>query len=275
MKSYPKGFSLHLGVNRLSSTSSTYAVPVQRIGNAPLPGIKDLKACENDAKAFAHLAVSNHFRKVSLLLSEYARKDNLMGILDAYARELRAGDLFLLTFSGHGGQIKDHSGDEKDGLDEVWCLYDTIVTDDELYDHWKKFDKGVRIAVVSDSCHSGDILKSGKGELGELNSRQDEVKRMFQNSCDLVNTSIEASIQVLAACRSHQITREMFSNNEKWHGVFSNCILNSHSRDGSMSYSELFTSVEKCVSSQQQPHRQFIGLPNEEFYHGPAFKIEG
>ena len=40
---------------------------------------------------------------------------------------------FLLTYSGHGGQINDVNNDEPDGLDETWALYDRELVDDELY----------------------------------------------------------------------------------------------------------------------------------------------
>ena len=56
----------------------------------------------------------------------------LTGIADA-AKKLKGGDIFFLTYSGHGGQAPDLNGDERDGKDETWCLYDGELIDDELY----------------------------------------------------------------------------------------------------------------------------------------------
>ena len=65
----------------------------------------------------------------------------------------------LLSYSGHGGQVPDQNGDDpNDGLDETWCLFDGQVLDDELYGALSAFAPGVRV-VVSDSCHSGTMLK--------------------------------------------------------------------------------------------------------------------
>ena len=82
----------------------------------------------------------------------------LGGLRDA-ARKLKAGDLFFLSYSGHGGQVPDVSGDEPDKQDETWCLHDGQLIDDELYLELSRFQKGVRILVLSDSCHSGTVTR--------------------------------------------------------------------------------------------------------------------
>jgi hypothetical protein len=80
--------------------------------------------------------------------------------LSSVARSLVAGDILVLYYSGHGGQIGDVNRDESDdGLDETWCLYDRMLVDDELYAMWSQFKAGVRILVISDSCHSGTVIK--------------------------------------------------------------------------------------------------------------------
>ena len=75
------------------------------------------------------------------------------------AKTLQGGDLFFLTYSGHGGQVPDVNGDEADKKDETWCLYDGQLIDDELYFELSKFAAGVRILVLSDSCHSGTVTR--------------------------------------------------------------------------------------------------------------------
>lgn len=74
-------------------------------------------------------------------------------------KALKAGDLFFLTYSGHGGQVPDLNGDEADKKDETWCLFDGQLIDDELYLELSKFKAGVRILVLSDSCHSGSVTR--------------------------------------------------------------------------------------------------------------------
>jgi len=117
-----------------------------------------LAACENDARDLAAVARVQGMRPSVLLTKKATRAAVLRGIRAA-ARALAAGDLFLLTYPGHGGQVRDASGDEPDKKDETWCLFDGQLIDDELYCELARFKAGVRILVLSDSCHSGTVTR--------------------------------------------------------------------------------------------------------------------
>jgi hypothetical protein len=84
----------------------------------------------------------------------------VLAALDKAAQTLVSGDYFLLSFSGHGGQVDDVTGDEDDKLDETWCLYDGQLIDDETYLALSRFATGVRIFVLTDSCHSGTSVRA-------------------------------------------------------------------------------------------------------------------
>ena len=63
----------------------------------------------------------------------------------------------IIYISGHGGQIKDISGDEIDGLDEFIPIGgNRIITDDKLTNLLISQDKMV-ICIV-DTCHSGSMV---------------------------------------------------------------------------------------------------------------------
>jgi len=143
----PRGLSLNIGLNSVS------------------PGhyggwTGDLAACEFDAKDMAALAAGRGM-KVTRLLTKEATRAKVLAALRAAAKTLAKGDFFFLTYSGHGGQVPDVSGEEADKLDETWCLYDGQLIDDELYLELGKFVAGVRILVLSDSCHSGTVVRAG------------------------------------------------------------------------------------------------------------------
>jgi metacaspase-1 len=144
----PQGLSLHLGLNLVS--------PKHYEG-----WDGELMACENDARAMAALARSQGLKPTQLITRKATRAATLRA-LRAAAQALRAGDLFLLTFSGHGGQVKDMNGDEPDRKDETWCLFDAQLVDDELYLELSRFARGVRVIVLSDSCHSGSVTRARK-----------------------------------------------------------------------------------------------------------------
>ena len=142
----PRGLALTIGLNN-----------VDPIHYARWDG--GLQACEHDAEDMAEIAKSRGF-DVNKLFTKEATVKHVKKYLVHAAEQLAPGDLFLLTFSGHGGQIPDKNNDEEDFLDETWCLYDRQFLDDELYYYLSKFREGVRILVLVDSCHSGTVIKS-------------------------------------------------------------------------------------------------------------------
>ena len=97
--------------------------------------------------------------KPTVLLTKKATRKPVLAAMQAGAKALQSGDLFFLTYSGHGGQIPDRNGDEPDRKDETWCLYDGELIDDELHAALSRFARGVRILVLSDSCHSGSVTR--------------------------------------------------------------------------------------------------------------------
>jgi metacaspase-1 len=117
-----------------------------------------LSGCVNDANAMHDVAVSRGFDP-QLLLDADATVDAVRAHLDAAAAELGDGDFFFLTYSGHGGQVPDEDSDEPDGLDETWCLYDSELVDDSLFGALCTFATGVRVLVMSDSCHSETVTR--------------------------------------------------------------------------------------------------------------------
>jgi metacaspase-1 len=117
-----------------------------------------LNACEADADDMAGIAKGKKFQ-VTKLLTKAATRARVVAQITKAAKALKSGDIFMLSYSGHGGQLPDMNNDEPDGQDETWCLYDGEFVDDELYALWRKFAPGVRILVFSDSCHSGTVTK--------------------------------------------------------------------------------------------------------------------
>jgi hypothetical protein len=117
-----------------------------------------LQGCEADARAYTNIATPKFDKVIELFTNRATISQVARHILWA-AKELTEGDLFLVTYAGHGGQMPDNSGEESDNKDETWCLYDGQLRDDELYRFWQYFREGVRILVVSDSCHSGTVAR--------------------------------------------------------------------------------------------------------------------
>ena len=136
-----KGISIHVGVNEVSST----------VFSAP-----KLNHCEDDANAMFELAKAAGFTPAEPLLGEKATFANVVKAIQDAATELKPGETFLFTFSGHGSREPSDNFIEPDGRDETIVLSDHLLLDSFwVNDLWPRFDSGVRAIVVADSCHAG------------------------------------------------------------------------------------------------------------------------
>jgi hypothetical protein len=145
--------SLHVGINYLGSPSGPR-----------------LQGCVNDAKLLASVARNRWGFKpenVRTLIEHQATKkkilDGLRELLDAQ----RGDDFVFFSFSGHGSQLPDTSGEEQDRLDETIVPYDASpfiddsqIRDDELWEVLRKARSGKNLLVVLDSCHSGTATRN-------------------------------------------------------------------------------------------------------------------
>ena len=141
----PAALSLHIGLNAVS--------PAHYGGWSG-----DLAACEADADDMQAIAKAKGM-KPTVLMTAQATRAAVLAALRKAAKALKKGDFFFLSFSGHGGQVADVTGEEPDRKDETWCLWDSQLIDDELYLELSRFAAGVRILVLSDSCHSGTVTR--------------------------------------------------------------------------------------------------------------------
>jgi hypothetical protein len=170
-----KGRSLHIGVNFLDPAQylfKEYAGRKNEIFAVAADGLTPIAAdryvigwrgtlgdkgrgCEKDAAEMAKIAQQQGF-DAKLLLSEEATSQNVIATITSARDELQPGDIFLVTYSGHGCHIKDRNNDEQeDNYDETWCLHDRMFIDDEQQAFYSQFRPGVRIVALLDSCHSG------------------------------------------------------------------------------------------------------------------------
>lgn len=146
----PQGISIHIGVDRVK------------------PGVFDaaqLTGCENDARAMHEIARQQGFGGPEPFINDTAIFERIRPEILSAAADLNAGDIFLFTFAGHGSQMEDFDFDEvigaqvPDDFDETIVIYDRILLDDFLRRGlWSQFRPGVRLFLISDSCHSGSFF---------------------------------------------------------------------------------------------------------------------
>src|SRR6266545_1224003 len=116
----PKGLALNIGLDSVD--------PAHYQGWSG-----ELNACEADANDMAGIAESCGF-VAKPLLTKRATRNAVTKALKEASGKLMPGDIFLLSYSGHGGQLPDLNNDEEsDSQDETWCLYNGELVDDEIF----------------------------------------------------------------------------------------------------------------------------------------------
>jgi metacaspase-1 len=248
-----------------------------------------LQACEFDANDMQKVAESRGFQSTKLLTKE-ATADAVQAAIEGAASELADGDFLFLTYSGHGGQVPDKNGEEEaDRSDETWVLYDRQLVDDELYALWGKFKPGVRIFVLSDSCHSGTVLRGiddetavpnvlAKRETADAQSPRyralpldvmvatyrghrdeyDEIQKSLPSSS---KAEVAATALLISGCQDEQTSLDGMANGlftEKWLGAWDN---GSWKGD----YPSLHKAIIAEMPAEQQPNYMSVGAANAAF----------
>lgn len=280
----PTGRSLHVGLNAVD--------PAHYQGwSGPLTG------CEPDAHDLAELARGAGYEATVLCTADATRSAVLAGIEEA-AGVTEPGDIFLLTYSGHGGQVPDTGNDrEADLQDETWCLFDAQVVDDELYERWAAFPAGSRVLVLSDSCHSGTVSKdaydpwaaAGLGPSGVDDVHAGPVLRMMPDEVAFrtfrANRSfygevaaalgeppeVRASVRLLSGCQDNQLSRDGTFN-----GLFTGTLLQVWA-DGRFTgdYDTFHREIVRRMPPLQSPNHTVVGAHDPDYDGQHPFTIHG
>ncbi len=267
-----KGISLHFGLNAVDPN-----------GYQGWDGV--LGGCEPDARDMKAIADARGFRS-SLILTSDATSSRLQSELRKAATELTSGDILFLTYSGHGGQVPNTNGDdESDGQDETWCLFDREFVDDELFCAFARFVPGVRILVLSDSCHSGTVtrMKPFAAMAPQQTPRalpQDIGEKVYQAHKSLYDAlqsslppferaGVKATVLLISGCQDHQLSGDLGTN-----GVFTVAlkrIWNNGQFQGN--YSSFHSAIQASMPLNQQPNLFTYGTSNQGFLGQRPFSI--
>lgn len=199
----PKGISLHIGLE--------YIDPEHYGSDGAL------RTCGKDCLDMKEIAEAQNFESITVLLNEEGTRDAVTKAIDEASKALVTGDMLFVSYSGHGASVPDESGDEDDGKDESWCLFDGYLLDDELYALWTRFEEGVRIMVVSDSCHSGTVTKVAPGQdpatmIISKHFPDEEAERVYAEhksfylkvkaeAMEASDKEVKASVKLIAGCQ--------------------------------------------------------------------------
>jgi hypothetical protein len=147
-----KGYFLGIGLNRVN--------PEAYGGWAG-----ELVACHNDVQCLRNaITLGRRWQSPMVLFDAAATAKAVEIAYRQLAFQAQPGDLVVRVQSAHGGQFKDSNKDEADGLDETMCLYDGQVPDDVHASWLAYFKAGVRVVLITDTCHSQTIARGAQVE---------------------------------------------------------------------------------------------------------------
>jgi hypothetical protein len=208
---------------------------------------------EADACALADVAREQGFCSSTLLLGAEATTARVRSQLRAAAADCHPGDLFLITFSGHGGRTPVAAakpcaaGASRSTLRGVWALFDGSLDDAEMHAALAEFRPGVRVLVVSDSCNGGVPAKAD----------------------DASTSGVSASVLVLSACRE-----DKFADGPGLPGHFTTALLRAWNRgEHGAGYRRFYEKIAAGMPAYQQPTYYWVGAPDAAFEAEAPFTV--
>lgn len=150
--------------------------------------------------------IKNHFKQ----LLRQVKKENSIKKLTIY-------------YSGHGTQVRDRNGDEKDRNDEAMvpsdCYHSGMITDDWLNKHFVlKLPSHVTCYFVTDCCNSGTLL-----DLPYSSTLKNKTTRINKKPIP------EATVISLSGCLDPQTSASAYNleRQKKWCGAMTWALVNT------------------------------------------------
>lgn len=213
----------------------------------PAPGREwpDLPGPVNDVRAFA--AALPPPVEIVTLTDQQATRDAILQALERLVLNARRDQLVLFYFSGHGSQVFNSLSDERDQLDESLVPADSRrgardIRDKELRPYFNRIlDRGARLVVILDNCHSGSGARALRPR-GIAADPRDVRDRSRQPRPE------ERGALVLSATQDFDLAFDLRDKGE-FHGVFSWALLQAIHNAGDESAEETFLRAQALVKS--------------------------
>ena len=208
----------------------------------------ELSGCINDVENIQNKLRSQYgFNNILIMSDNTSKKPTKVNILDEIKNLLtnaNSGDILFLAFSGHGTSIKDTSGDEKDGLDEMFVPLDFIcISDDEI----KKFinnnlKKDVTLFALFDCCNSGTIL--------DLRYQYFDSENYDNSTENTKETETIGNIIMISGCKDNQTSADAYINS-KYQGAMTWAFLDTVNKNPNLSWKDLITNMRTSLKTSK------------------------
>lgn len=223
----------------------------------------DLRGCVNDAIEWRNLYHKYGYESIMVTDKNITKEamikalENLVNLSHKYGGDFKGA----FTFSGHGTHVEDLDGDEENGRDEAFALYDGLLIDDDVRHILRKFNSEARLTVIADCCHSGTITRSFLG----LMDIEEYVKPRFLPPADGIELNInsvpkhnlfipEDSMNevLLTGCNPVEYSYDAYLGG-KFIGAMTFHATNILKQRGNITFNELHKSLRKNLPTANHP----------------------
>ena len=171
---------------------------------------------------------------------------NILNHLQSIIAETDKLTEIWIHYSGHGSQIQDRTGEEKDGLDEVIVPIDYntsgFIIDKEIYKIIN--NSKCKTILVFDSCHSGTIC--------DLQWTFEFNGNSFIKTFNVNKSMINPNILCLSGCKDSQTATDSYNTELKEPvGAFTDALIHCIKENNySVSILKLYSDICKYIASQ-------------------------
>jgi uncharacterized caspase-like protein len=218
----PRRSALLIGINDYTASRLTAI-------RAAAPGRDwpNLSGAVNDTAAMHEILVLLHGfdgSDIVTLNDQSATRSAILAAANTLAAQVSKDDIVFFYFAGHGSQVRNSRSDEPDKLDESIVPADSIrgapdIRDKELRRIFNAIlDRGARLTVMIDACHSGSGAR-GLLTLARPRGIRPDLRDVADGSADGSRPENRGAV-VISAAHDDEEAREARDDRQTMHGAF-------------------------------------------------------
>lgn len=235
---------------------------------------RNLDGCVNDARSIQSIVISKFQFDAAKVDTLYDAAANRAGILKKMNELLAASqrnDIAFIYYAGHGSQVPNSLAKEVDKKDESMVPSDTWkegvedIRDKELANIYNKFiDKGVKLTVIMDCCHSGSLSRgpNSPGKFRFIEEAKYDAKDASVPQAPELRK--EGTFLIMSAAQDNEFAQEQRDENNIPHGAFTIAFTQALEQQSvNASVLNLFISIRAILKSNGKKQEPVLGGSNE------------
>ncbi len=236
----------------------------------------NLDGCVNDAMSIYSIITSKFQfseKNIDTLYNKAAGRAMILKKFEDLLEKSKPNDFAFIYYAGHGSQVPNSLSPESDKKDESMVPSDTWqqgvedIRDKELAKIYNRFvDKGVKLTVIMDCCHSGSLSR-GPIEPGKFRFIEDAKYDAKDASKPAIpEDRKEGTFLIMSAAMDNEYAQEQMDEHQMPHGAFTIALTQALEQQSvNASVANLFTSIRAILKSNGKKQEPVLGgLPERQ-----------